>query len=216
MVNIIGSFSSFISKSKGKLNIYHNDSNIGGKIMIILDNLGELKKGRLWINQVYNLQYGTNKIVKSHFKANNTNEVSIANIVLELLLMPRHVSNYALLGASFTPTSGELLEVRVNISQYNGEVTKDSIAMPEDEVHLGIPEEYAEGIVETTDSVIKEIGGFPSGILEFNVGAHGYVGSSILTFSKITSIILKIMIKKIDNMDVEKIKEEVALEIMKI
>ncbi|WP_055666130.1 hypothetical protein [Desnuesiella massiliensis] len=181
--------------------------------MIILDNLGEFRKGRLWINTFPNFQCTTIKTIKTIVESNNCNKINIYNITLELLLMPRHTSNYGLLGAKFTPTNKGLLEIQVDVSQYNGDITKDSIAMPEDEVHVGIPEEYAHSIMQTSISVIKEIGGLPSGILQFNLGAHGYVGSSILIFSKITSAILKLMTKKVDVDLIREIKEQAAIEI---
>lgn len=181
--------------------------------MIMLDNLGNFKKGRLWINTYPNLQYKTIKIIKITIESDNSSEIIIDNITLELLLMSRHTSNYALLGARFTPTIGQSLEIQINVSQYDGEIMKGSIAMPEDEVHIGIPEEYANGIAVTAQRVIKEIGGFPPGILKFDLGAHGYVGSSILIFSKITSVILKLMTKKFDIDSFEAIKERAAQEI---
>lgn len=185
-------------------------------IMITLDNLGEFKKGRLWINTSPNIQCKTNNTLKINIETNNVAKIKITNIALEVLLIPRHISNYALLGAKFTPGIGKALQIQVDISQYDGEITKDSIAMPEDEVHVGIPEEYSQTIIETAQKVIKERGGLPSGVLEFYVGAHGYVGSSKQIFSKITSVILKLMTINLDAGLVEEIKKQATLEIMQM
>lgn len=184
--------------------------------MITLDNLDEFMKGRLWVNTSPNLSCKINKTLNLNIKSNNKARINLTIIVLEILLIPRHISNYALLGAKFTPDIGNSLQIRMNISQYDGEIIKDSIAMPDDEIHVGIPEEYSQTIIETAQNVIKEIGGFPSGILEFYIGAHGCVGSSNQIFSKITSVLLKLMTKNLDIESVEAIKKCAALELMQI
>lgn len=184
--------------------------------MITLDNLGGLMKGRLWINTSPNLPCKTNKTLSITIEANNESRINLTSIVLEILLLPRHISNYALLGAKFTPNIGKSLHIRVSVSKFDGELLKDSIAMPEDEVRIGIPEEYSQTIIDTAKNVANRIGGLPSGVLEFYVGAHGYVGSSNQIFSKVTSVILKLMTVNLDVESDEDIKKQAALELMQI
>ncbi len=93
------------------------------------------------------------------------------SIALELLLSRRDMSNYAFLGIKFTPKNIKSLNIRVNISLDEDEILSDNIAMKSDTVFLGIPNEYAEAIIDTTNKVVREHSLFSCGDLEFFYGS---------------------------------------------
>lgn len=182
--------------------------------MIVLDNLGKYRKGKLWKNQMPNIESTVIEILRKSIYETERIQWESSNIALELLLAPREVSNYALLGATYIPNGGEKLEIRVKVSAGDDKLFEDAIALSCDEVHVGIPKDYAEAIVNATEKTIREIKSFSPGVLEFSIGAHGYVGSSKLIFSKITDIILKIMSKNPSEFSEDELKEFILTELM--
>ncbi|WBW97427.1 hypothetical protein [Oceanirhabdus sp. W0125-5] len=176
--------------------------------MIILDNLDKYRRGRVWIDELPNMSYDVIQQLHSFIEIKSNSEIQAANLALELSL-PRGASNYALVGLRYTPTKNKVVEIKVNVSRNTGEIINDNIASQIDQVHVGIPLEYANVVLNTARSVIQEINDYPSGIIEFNLGAHGLIGSSQVIFSKITSIIIKLLCKNPSIMSSEAIKNEI-------
>lgn len=181
--------------------------------MIILDNLGKYRKGRLWVGQMPRIESTTVEVLRRSINETEKIQLNSSNIALELFLPPREISNYAFLGAMYTPNNGEKLEIRVKVSNANDKIFENSIALSSDEVHVGIPKDYAEAIVDSAEKTIKEIIRFSPGVLEFSIGAHGYIGSSKYIFSKTTEIILNIMSKNISGFSEDELKALVLTEL---
>ncbi len=182
--------------------------------MIIIDNLVGLRKGRLWINNLPKIEYTTIDVLKAKIKAEGSTNLVNTQIALELLL-PNEVSNYALLGADFTPNDSDLLTIEVCISKNDDLILSDTIAKPYEEVHVGIPREYAQTIIDTVQKTLNDSVEVPSGILRFNCGAHGYIGSSQAIFSKVTRIILVLITCSEVQNSCEGLKEVVLSELSK-
>jgi hypothetical protein len=164
--------------------------------MIMLNNLEGYKKGRIWINNPPNIRSNSvDKVVKSiETKKNLTWKEKY--IAIELLLSPRQASSYAFIGAKYTPSTNDKLEIIVNISGFNDSVMVDNIALSTDEVHVGIPKDYALTIINAAIEKTNELN-FPSGHLYFNIGAHGHVGSSKTSFRTATIVIMELFYKNI-------------------
>jgi hypothetical protein len=180
--------------------------------MIELDNLGGFRKGRLWINSLPELTSKVIKVLTSSVNSENHKWNSKA-IALELLLAPREISNYAFLGVKYIPSEDSYLNIEVRVSEYEGALLTDTIALSTDEVHVGIPEEYAETIMATVKDYLKNYG-LSSGTLLFDLGAHGHVGSSKIIFSKTTKILMSLLGKNLNDTTVNEYKEMIASELM--
>ncbi|MGE7090718.1 hypothetical protein ACQKII_04525 [Lysinibacillus sp. NPDC048646] len=157
--------------------------------MIALANLGQNKKGKLWVNDLPDLNYKIINRLTTSIDIEKSMYIKPTSIALELLLSRRDMSNYAFLGIKFMPKNIKNLNIRVNISSEEDEILSDNIAMKSDTVFLGIPNEYAEAIIDTTNKVVREHSLFPCGDLDFFIGAHGEIGSSKFSFSKVTESI---------------------------
>lgn len=64
-----------------------------------------------------------------------------------------------------------------------------------DEVHAGIPLEYSEEVLKCAKSYLNSIN-CSSGIITFDIGGHGYIGSSEIMFKQVTEILLKLLNNK--------------------
>ncbi|GFZ32151.1 hypothetical protein CSC2_26770 [Clostridium zeae] len=162
--------------------------------MIVSMKLKNYKKCRLWVNErdellVTKAESIENKDIPSCAKK----PIDIKQIALELSL-PKNHSNYALIGFEYNPSntnqSTTNIAVFINNEQlyYQSETLSDS----HDKVLIGISEEYGQSILKSAVETLNDIGGFPSGEINFNVGAHAECGSSNAIFSQATRMILKL------------------------
>lgn len=128
-------------------------------------------------------------------------------IAIELSL-PKHCSNYGLLGLEFTPIpQQDTLKIKVPYSDKNEKLYHEALAYNDGTVYSSLPVEYAEIIIEKTRELILSCSKFPSGELVFKVGAHCIIGSSIGLFEIITEILLKILIQNKHSHSFEELKE---------
>lgn len=178
--------------------------------MITLNNLGQNRRGRIWIKDLPELEYKVIDKISTSIQLQQNNDIKPSQLALELLLSRRDMSNYAFLGVRFTPKNGNKVNICVHVGIDEDEPLDDHIAKKSDRVFVGIPWEYAEEIIISAKKVIQEISQFPSGDLEFYLGAHSEVGSSKMTFSKVTEIILGLLITEPDSSDVNKIERIVS------
>lgn len=81
------------------------------------------------------------------------------------------------------------------MSSDEGEILENTIAMQGEEVHLGIPKEYGEKILQVAAAYFREHN-YGAGEIVFFMGAHGYYGSSQAVFGLATNILLNCLEKK--------------------
>ena len=139
----------------------------------------------------------------------NKNKKSIA---VELFVAPRY---YAFLGAEYVYKETNNLDIHVNITEDSGKVMTDSLALPSDKVHPGISNEYAQTILNTSIKVFKNLGNVSTGVLTFNVGGYSDYGSNQVIFSKVTSILIRLFIRKKGSFELEELKDIVRNELDK-
>lgn len=180
--------------------------------MIELDNLGGYRKGRLWLDDLPEIGYKAIKVLKSSVESEN-HKWGLKTIALELLLAPREISNYGLLGVKYIPSEDNYLNIEVKVSEFDERLLTGTIAMSTDEVHVGIPEDYAEAIMATMQDFQKNFS-LSSGTLLFDYGAHGHVGSSKIIFSKITKILMNLLSTNSKDLTNEEYKKLVASELI--
>lgn len=160
--------------------------------MIKLNNIGTMKKGNLWIDEPSDIVYESNKILEIEMIKDNWKKWEDISLAIELFLKNRHASNYVLLGFNYKYEHIGKLKVKVKSSIYDGTIVENTLVSERDEVHAGIPQEYAEQILEVANECLSNIG-CSEGTITFDIGAHGYIGSSKAIFGIATEILLKLL-----------------------
>ena len=160
--------------------------------MIILNNVGTMKKCNLWINEKPDIEYEYLKELHEIIIKDKWVNWDSVSYVIEIRIIGRHACNYALLGISFEHGNSDKLVIKVNSSDLDGKIIESSIASLDDEIHVGIPLEYSEEVFNVAKNYLN---GVPcsSGTITFDIAAHGYVGSSSAIFGIATEILLKIL-----------------------
>ncbi|WP_105176500.1 MULTISPECIES: hypothetical protein [Clostridium] len=175
--------------------------------MITLNNIGAMKKCNLWINEKPNIEYECIKKLEEVIIKNEWVKWGNISYVIELNLKHRHSSNYVLLGISYKYEDTKKLVIRVNSSIEDGEIVGNTLVSNSDEVHAGIPLEYSEEVIRVANTYLNSID-CSSGTITFDIGAHGYIGSSSAIFGVATEVLLKIL--STDNKgDTQRIEETV-------
>lgn len=160
--------------------------------MITLNNVGTMKKCNLWIDEQPNIEYKCIKELKEVIVKNKWIKWDSVSYMIEVNLKQRHSSNYALLGISYKYEDTNMLVVKVNSSREDGEIIENTLVSNSDEVHAGIPLEYSEEVMKCANTYLSSIDCSP-GTITFDIGGHGYIGSSSAIFGIVTEILLKIL-----------------------
>lgn len=158
--------------------------------MINVDKIGNLKKCRIWLNKLPSSNNKIVKILSSTIESCGSDARNNQNIALELFIAPRY---YGFLGIEYVYKESKKLEINVHITDDLLISVNDSLALPSDNVHCGISSEYAPIILDTSTKALIDLNIIPSGNLNFNIGYYSDYGSNQVIFSKITSILIKLL-----------------------
>ena len=157
-----------------------------------LKNIGSMRNGNLWINEKIDISFVCIDNLKTTIKKNEWIHWDDASYILEFNLNGRNANNYALLGITYMYQESDELIINVNVSDYEGKVVSNTLALRPDEVHSGIPLDYAREIICVAEDYFKH-NKCGTGVITFDIGAHGYIGSSTNMFSKVSRILLQIL-----------------------
>jgi len=102
--------------------------------------------------------------------------------------------HYGLLGAEFHANTSDELVVAVSIDALSPRIPYiDSLAAKVDEVEVGSTPEYAEAVLTSLRHQPAEL--LPSGQLKFTFMAHSAVGSARIVFEKLTSAVIRLLVR---------------------
>lgn len=158
--------------------------------MIVLKNLGQMKKINLWVNEEIICKDEILEVLQHSVVKESWIKWKDVSYVMELGIGHRHMSNYAMLGMKYQYKETGKLDIKICITSEEGRLIQDTIAQKGDEVHTGIPKEYGEEILNVATAYLN-VHNCSAGELIFNFGAHGYCGSSQAVFGLVTSILLR-------------------------
>ncbi len=180
--------------------------------MININNIGNLKKCRIWLEELPSIECKTVEVLSSVLETSNCMSRNNQKIAIELFVAPRY---YAFLGVEYVYKETSNIEIHVNITKDSEGIVTDTLALPSDKVHSGISNEYAQTILNTTIKVFKKLGDIPSGILTFNVGGFSDYGSNQVIFSKVTSILIRLLVGNQGSIELEQLESVVKNEVDK-
>jgi hypothetical protein len=121
---------------------------------------------------------------------------------VELYIPHGPKTSYALLGAEFTRTDVDGLQLIVCVNKI-GFPSAGSIASKTDDVQIGLLEEYAAAVINGAATVAEGVGAPIGGELRFQWSAHGLVGSSPSIFQRASAIVLRLLMMSNDCTDDE-------------
>lgn len=178
--------------------------------MIKIDNIGNLKECTIWLEKLQIEEYEVAEVIRTIKNVDGDMSGKGCNIGIELFVAPRY---FALLGMEYIYKDTDSIEVCVNVCKDSEVMLDNSLALPSDNVHLGISKEYAQTILNASVKVLKDFSIIPSGKLTFNVGGYSDLGSNQVIFSKVASILIKLFMELQQSEAIEGLKNIVRFEL---
>jgi hypothetical protein len=170
---------------------FHFRGLLRGTALIDL-NLDRYKKARVWVGELPELSYDVLQVEERRLAAQGGMLAEVRCAAVELLIPTGPRSLYGALGATFSPgITGQLL-VQVATSAEDGELVASALTGRLDEVHIGLPQEYAGAVLEGAVNT-EEIHLLGPGILRFDHAAHGYVSSAQVIFRRVARTVVRLL-----------------------
>ena len=152
-----------------------------------------LRKARIWLDEVPDWMYQPSEVITRSSDVSRSGRSAIRECAIELFVPTGAMAYYGALGATFTPQNKGVFTVRIPISKDGGKLLKTALAGKMDEVHIGLPEEYVEGILENFLRVdtVQQLG---AGTLLVCEAAYGNIGSSVWFFGVLSRTLSKLFL----------------------
>jgi len=116
--------------------------------------------------------------------------VRMPRVTVEAYVPRGGFAEYGLLGMRFEPATDGALRIEVPYSN-DGNRWPEALAAAIDDVHLGLPREYAQPILDAASAHAARR--FPPGTITLVEAAHGRIGSNSRLFSRIAVCVLELM-----------------------
>ncbi|MBV9614272.1 MAG: hypothetical protein JO031_02310 [Ktedonobacteraceae bacterium] len=148
----------------------------------------KLSKARVWLNELPSYNYQAIDTIEQKRDFSETKRVTNRECAIELYNPVGPRAYYGAIGASFTPQKTGNFIIQVPVSIDKGPLLDNSLAGKSDEVYIGLPLAYVDGVLSgfISDNTIQQLG---SGTLRINNAAHGSIGSSLWLFRVLSRVL---------------------------
>lgn len=165
---------------------------------------------RIWLDDLPAVTYPPFNTIERRLETHRLVLGTARSIAVEVAGMVGHPSSYGLLGASFTPLPVDQLLIQVVCSTENGCLLDWALAGRCDEVHAGLPAEYASSVLDAAGTA-DGVADLSAGLLRFDHAAHGDVGSSSWFFGQLGRLLVSLLPR-----DVSQIRDDELAEIIAV
>jgi hypothetical protein len=155
-------------------------------------DLEKFKRARVWLNELPACEYVPSMVLTHVVAASHAGDPTIHCAAIELLVPLGARSMYALIGGEYSSNNSNTLEIELAIAD-DGPSFADSLASPSDVVKIGLPNEFVRGVIEGINIGCSELDWVCAGKLRIACSAHGVMWSSEAIFSKVASILVKLI-----------------------
>ena len=155
----------------------------------------KLSKARIWLDELPAYEYQAIDTSEQGREVSTTSNVISQACAIELVHPVGARAYYGALGATFLAQGTGRFVVQVPISADKGRLLDTSLAGKIDEVHIGLPREYVNGVLSgfMDDESIQQLG---AGTLCVCCAAHGSVGSSIVVFRALSRVLAHLFVQE--------------------
>jgi hypothetical protein len=152
------------------------------------------KSARVWVRELPDASYPSSGIVRKSIPALADGQIFNPVAAVEILVPMGARAYYGLLGGRFEPVDSGGLDVEVVLSESNGPKFPSTTSVAYfDTPRIGLPEEFATGVLAGLVGENPAVAGMPGGRLKFDVAAFGWVGSSHNVFRHLARLVVSVM-----------------------
>jgi hypothetical protein len=156
--------------------------------------LGKHRRARIWTGDLPNASYPSTHVLTYSIAASDISQPGPTLAAVEVFVPLGGRFIYGLLGGHWVPDpSLGRLDVDICVAAATGRVFGDSLAIGSDEVRVGLPAEYAQGVMAGVDLAASDLNTVSAGRLSINCAAHGHIGSSNVVFKHLAAILIKLV-----------------------
>jgi hypothetical protein len=156
-------------------------------------NLGGYRKARVWIGELPDAVFQPTGTRVQMYEASGSGPglPSLAAVELSVFVSARFI--YGLIGGDWRPNAAGELRVSIHTSSSNGTLLPDHLSARGEDVRVGLPDEYSEGVLAGVQQWVEALEVVPSGELTINCAAHGLVSSSQMAFKRVSWTLCKLL-----------------------
>ncbi|AMV47823.1 hypothetical protein ATN79_44970 [Paraburkholderia caribensis] len=103
---------------------------------------------------------------------------------------------YGMIGGQFEPSGDGMFEIEIPVSSGDMPIYSESLIASKDDVRTGLPAEYVRGICTGLDTGGAAHDRVVSGKFRITCAAHGLMSSSEAIFSRLSLVLLKLIMLK--------------------
>jgi len=156
--------------------------------------LPNLRRAKIWLGELPQLKVHADRVLAGDIKTSRPSFPESRRVAIEMSIPQGARSLYGLLGGELQKGQTGAFRYEVSVSTASGRPFEDSIAPSPEDARIGLPEEYAQAVVDG----LSEAGGassvLPSGRMIISCAAHGAIGSSRLLFKRLARALAQILI----------------------
>ena len=164
-------------------------------IMKTLD-LGYNSKARVWINESPGIIYPVIEVITQDIQTELTEKFDYKQATIEMMIAASPRICYGLLGVKFIPNSTGKLSLEILVSPENEALFEESLAKGFDTVRIGCTKEYSQSVIKGVRQSLNHqvIQGLGSGVICFDVAAHGEISSSNKLFCHLATTLINLLL----------------------
>lgn len=153
-------------------------------------------KARIWFEDLPAWSYKATQIVEWNLPASHVPERRFRAAAVEMMIPSGPMAMYGALGATFTPEQRADLRIQILVSNNDGPLLRDMLALKGEVVHIGFPQEYVTGVIDGVMTGVRKaeyaqmLG---AGTLSFCRAIYGEVGSSKKVFEMISRTVVYLL-----------------------
>lgn len=159
-------------------------------------DLGYNSKARVWLNDSPAILYPIIEVITQDIETELTCQSEHKQAAIEMMIAANPRICYGLLGAKFIPNQIGKLSLEILVSTEQEAIFEQSLANSFDTVRIGCPKEYTQSIINgalhsLNAQLVETLG---SGVICFDVAAHGEISSSNKLFHHLASILVNLLL----------------------
>ena len=149
---------------------------------------------RVWLDELLPAMFKPDKILEHLFVPKPSLSTCFCKAAVELLVPKGPIGVYGLLGAELVPNLSGSLRLQVGVSNQKLSHYENSLALRSDSASIGLPQEFADSVLDGAIECLGSNRNLPSGDLVFFCAAAGNVGSNSALFRELGELVPKMIL----------------------
>lgn len=153
-------------------------------------------KARIWFEDLPDWSYKAIQMVEWNLPTSHVSERRFCSAAVEMMIPAGPMAMYGALGATFTPERRADLRIQILVSDNDGPLLRDTLALKNEVAHIGFPQEYITGVIDGVMTGVRKAEyaqTLGAGTLSFCRAIYGEVSSSKKVFERLSRTAVRLL-----------------------